>query len=471
MNAAQLWVCAALLLALGEAVAFAFAAPVAGAWPFMAAFAAIAAFARSRAALAAGVVLAGAALASHELLARRSEMDSFAVHSADGRVSLQLDIPQTVYSAPGRKGGTYVAFNSSEGAMPLRIRTVIPAGGAVPVQGERWVFRGQFNPSAADNLTKAAQFWATESARKEPAPPAGLLDRVREDVSSRIGIGLETMPRAADMLRAMLLGEKSRLDKTSRDAFAASGTIHVFAISGLHIVVVAQVLFVLLSLFMPMRGACVALVPALWCYAIMTGASPSAMRAAAMTTLCCLAPASWRRPDAVVAWAVVFTAFHIARPAMLFNVASLLSFTVMLAIAMWLRWGVVFDSRLGDAFALTLVAWTAGVPLVACLFGRFTIGGIVANLIALPAAAMAIVAGLCGILASFVSSAIAAHLNAFAAAAIGVMDGVSRTVASMPFVDFQVMPWTPAACAAWYAASFALAAFAVAAVRRSRRFL
>ena len=105
----------------------------------------------------------------------------------------------------------------------------------------------------------------TFARRCEPSSEGGALSiaiRIRESLSRRLGIGLENSPETAGLLRAILLGDKSALSKTSRETFSAAGTAHVFAISGLHVVIVAKLLSLLLTLmFVPRRWTGLALIP------------------------------------------------------------------------------------------------------------------------------------------------------------------------------------------------------------------
>ena len=487
MSVSIRWLFASAALVLGESAAFAAGPAVCGVWPALAVLAfSCAVFALPQAdsaggaarfsfpRLACAIFLLGLALGGRELHARRDAADALESGAAAGGLPLELEIPQSAYIAPGKKGGTYISFTAQWGSLSLAIRHATRDGAPAPAAGEVWRFAVRPSFREDVDLTKRIPCWADTAERisANAAGSGGLAARLRGNLARRIAIGLDGMPEATAMLRAMLLGERTAMDRTSRRAFADAGTIHVFAISGLHVIVVAHVFFVLLLCCgFTVRGASLALVPAVWCYTWTTGASPSAMRAAAMATLCCFAPAAWRRPDTVVAWAATFIVFHVLRPAMLFNTGSLLSFSVMLAIAAWLRWGPSFRSRFAGAFAVTLVAWAAGVPVVAAMFGRFPAGGLLANILAMPAASAALVAGFLGMLASFVSDVAAAHLNAFAAGAMQLVEGVSRTVAAMPLAGGEIMPWSLPACIAWYLAAFAAAVAAACAVRRSRRFV
>lgn len=296
--------------------------------------------------------------------------------------------------------------------------------------------------------------WLREARpRRAAASALPALDPTRRDFSRRAALGIETDRETVSLNRAILLGERANLPAGLRRTFVESGTIHVFAISGLHVMAVARVLTTALQLlFVPRRLVGAAAVPILWWYVALIGFPPSAVRAAVMATLSCLAPLFRRRPDGVVAWSLTFLGVHLARPAMIANVGCALSFAVMLAI-------LVACDRLRDSpeglkktLAVTVVAWAAGVPIAAHVFGRVTPGGILANLALIPAAVVTVYSGACGILASFASETLAAHLNALAAlftkAMVVISDGVSR----LPGANVEVARWPVPVCAEWYAA-------------------
>ncbi len=86
----------------------------------------------------------------------------------------------------------------------------------------------------------------------------------------------------------------------------------MFAISGLHVAIVAKIFIItLVVLFVPYRFTGVVAVPLLWFYVGMVGAGPSAVRAAAMATICMPAPLWLRRPDGISAWAATLSLIHI----------------------------------------------------------------------------------------------------------------------------------------------------------------
>ena len=287
----------------------------------------------------------------------------------------------------------------------------------------------------------------------------------REALSRRVGIGLGGGDAVA-LNRAILLGERRGLSRRAKRVFAAAGAMHVFAVSGVHVMAVAKLLALLMQLaFVPRRFAGAAAMPAVWGYVCVIGAPPSAVRAATMATFYFLAPLFWRRSNAVMSWALTFMLVFCASPRMITDIGCALSFTVMLSIILA---GESLRGH-GGASALllvTLVAWAAGVPLSAHVFGHVTPGGILANLVLIPAAALTVCSGAIGMVAGFLSETVAAHFNNLAALGSSAMSCVSAAVASLPFSDYEVEPWPISMCAAWYAALLLL--LLLSAIRRAR---
>ena len=294
----------------------------------------------------------------------------------------------------------------------------------------------------------------------------GMLQKVRRDLAHRVAIGLAYDHEVVALNRAILLGERKALPGRTRQVFVESGTMHVFAISGLHVMAVAKVLSYLLALLcVPRRFVGMLALPVLWGYVCLIGGSPSAVRAALMAMFYYSAPVFWRCPNGLRSWALTFLAVHLVNPTVIVNVGNALSFAVMLAIIL------VGDAvrRLGGwraAMLVTGAAWAAGVPIAAHVFGRVTPGGMLANLVLIFAATGTVVSGVIGVLVSFVSETVAAHFNNFAALVTRAMVGLAEVVARLPGSNFEVEKWSCLQGLGWYAA---IGLIAFLAVRRRRR--
>ncbi len=85
---------------------------------------------------------------------------------------------------------------------------------------------------------------------------------------------------------AILLGYDDKLDPELRSEFSGAGAMHILCVSGLHVGIVCMFLSVLLSFLNKNRYGkilyFIILIFSLWIYALITGLSPSVMRAATM---------------------------------------------------------------------------------------------------------------------------------------------------------------------------------------------
>ncbi len=392
------------------------------------------------------------------------------------RSALRLPVEGDVRSLPSKKKkspGHPVRhdFLSHIGPIPLKVVVSVPPGGAVPQPGETWLMNGWI--SQKDDPARRygrRTFWVPETAAVR-CPETNLLDVARanwsalgEALARRVELGLDWNAELVGLNRAILLGRRSDLSPERKQTFADAGTIHVFAISGLHVMVIAWLLKESLTrLGAPPRLRGLVCIPLMWAYVILTGARPSAIRAATMATFLLAAPTFNRRPDMLASWSVTAFAVYGLSPENLFDLGCALSFAVMFGIVFWLQWVQHFEPwfeeksrarRYAAELGVSFAAWLAGVPLTAYAFGRFTPGGLLANFAVLRCAKWTVRFGAGGLAASFVCLPLAALLNIVSATCTWSMTWVSETVAHLPFSNFIVTPWSGFTCLLWYVACF-----------------
>lgn len=362
----------------------------------------------------------------------------------------------------------HVDFEAHLGPMPLKVVVPVAAGDPLPAPGETWAVSGRLS-HREDRLNRYARrtLWVpvpTGACRRACA--RGVTARAVWQARTRAcsgcaGVGLEWSSELAGLNRAILLGRRDGLSRAQRQVFVDAGTIHVFAISGLHVVIVAWFLRALLMrLDLASRAAGLVALPLVWGYVVLTGAHASAVRAALMASLCLLAPVLGRRPDLLSAWSITALVVYGLNPERLFDVGCSLSFAVMFGIAVWLRWSRPLASpfeaygwwaRRAAAFGVSFAAWVAGAPIAAHVFGRFTPGGLLANIIVMECAQPMMKCSVGALAASGFCLPLAGVLNNVAALFIWVMVTVSAWVAALPFSSFDVARWSYLQCAAWYA--------------------
>ncbi|MEY4690339.1 MAG: hypothetical protein RIT19_664 [Verrucomicrobiota bacterium] len=148
---------------------------------------------------------------------------------------------------------------------------------------------------------------------------------------------------ATRLIWAMALGWRTGLSGDVDDGFMRSGTLHVFAISGLHIALIAVLLVRVFRLLGWSRAVCGGLsLPLIWFYVAATGWQPSAVRSAVMTSV---VVGTWmlERPgDLLNSLSLAALIVLLLDPGQLFQAGFLLSFLVVAALAVfpapWEAW-------------------------------------------------------------------------------------------------------------------------------------
>lgn len=109
----------------------------------------------------------------------------------------------------------------------------------------------------------------------------GVRKHVKESLM-RCGVNRE----AAEMTLAVVLGDKGAVDPQTRKAYQLSGTMHLLVVSGLHMAIVAAIVFGF-TFFLSRRRALrvVVVLALLWGYGYLTGYSPPVVRALWMISI------------------------------------------------------------------------------------------------------------------------------------------------------------------------------------------
>lgn len=463
MSVGAKWFVSCGFLAAGEAVAFVlpYLAPVRVAVAAAGVVLSLYAFGREwRVWPLPAVFCLGAVLAWIQVAERSRVLVELTELNRGRPVEAEFKVPASVRHYDGKDGWRKTVFPGSVRGVDVTVCLYLPFDTPPPTSGETWACTGWMGRSSRSGIFGRRRFWVRgrgSSARCISKSGAmrfdSVVQAVREDLAARVGAGLAVTNEITVLNRALLLGGRADMDRATRASFADSGTAHLFAVSGLHVLVVGKFLSVLLSLSgFPPRFKAFVLVPLVWFYVLIVGAGPSSVRAAVMATLYWSAALFWRRSDPLVAWAQTFVLVHIASPANLVSVASQLSFAVMLGLVSWNRIAEGLQKGVLKLLAPTAVAWAAGVPVIAATFAVITPGGLFANLLAVPVAALSVVFTAAGALSSYLSVTVAGVFNAAACMTTSVMVGLARVTAAVSWSNFRVEAWSFLDCVMWYAA-------------------
>ena len=267
-------------------------------------------------------------------------------------------------------------------------------------------------------------------------------------------------PGLTAVLRAMMLGRKQDLSEEQDTLFMQSGTMHLFAISGLHIGVIAGGLQALLLLLrLPRLGRFWLSLLLLWLYVDITGGTPSAVRAFCMVALV-QTSFMWRVPgNPLAALAASAGLVLLFDPMQLFSASFQMSYGIVVALltlglplsARWqARWPLFASLPAGawrwwqhlvrDGWNGLLVALAIGVAsiLVSSLcgvqfFNLFTPGALIANVVLIPIAMIVILAGMGSLLCGLVGFGAGGMLcNHAAVLVLWLIDRALRLLVDLP---------------------------------------
>jgi competence protein ComEC len=358
----------------------------------------------------------------------------------------------------------------------------------------------------------AAQSWAA----------ARLLAYTRSTANRRLPPRLRLTPDDAGMLNAMLFGDRSRLNHQLRLGFERTGSFHLFVVSGMHVALLAALVFWIARRLRLRNWLATLLTLTLtYAYALVTGFGVPVQRALLMTAVFLLARLLFRQRNPLNALGAAALAVLLWSPRALFEASFQMTFLAIVAIAgiamplgersflpyahaarnlrhLWrdsaipprfaefrvsLRmWGDALAVGLGPrarnlpAMLIRLLLWAAQLALIgliaeavmvlpmALYFHRATVFALPANMICIPLIAVLASLGLVTFLASLVSPWLAALPGSALAFLLHGVTGAINRISHAQAADLRV----PGPTVTHALLAVACLAFCCWAVRRSR---
>lgn len=244
------------------------------------------------------------------------------------------------------------------------------------------------------------------------------------------------------VLAAMTLGDKSAQSRELRDLYSVSGASHILAVSGLHVGIVYMLLTMLMLGRRQFWLSQVLTVAAIWAFALVTGLSPSVVRAATMVSLYALFAVRGGRQSPLNVLCFAAIVMLVADVQTLFDVGFQLSFAAVFAILLFLpmlqamyqphnvlmRWA-------WNMALLSLCAVLGTSPLIAYYFHRFSTYFLLTNFLVVPAATFILYGALLSLLFPPVSIVLIKAVEA--------MNGGLHIIASMPGSCIEGLHPTP----------------------------
>ncbi len=288
------------------------------------------------------------------------------------------------------------------------------------------------------------------------------------------------------LLSAMILGQRSQLNRSINDAFIQAGCAHFLAVSGIHVAIVASLArLVCMILGFSRRNSAWLMIVAVIGYAILTEPRPSVLRASVLAIAYCVSMIV-RQPRSHLNWlagSAIFLA--LLNPAMVFDIGYQLSYAAVIgiiflapilkqmprAIARRLgrqressvvviapRSGKLMVGRMGMTAVITrhmrgrilrsvsvgiivaIAAWLSTFPLVAFHFDRVQIWGAVSTVVVMPLVTALMAVGF----AKLAVGAIAPTVGAWLAAVLDILNAYLIQIVTwfshFPFAEIHLAP-------------------------------
>lgn len=237
------------------------------------------------------------------------------------------------------------------------------------------------------------------------------LQQWRIHLRQRLLAGIPSQSVAAVSM-ALIMGQKEALTEDMREAYARAGAMHVLAVSGLHVGIIAMLTQKLLGLFLPAgrhrrRLRVIGGILSVWGFALLTGAAASVLRASIMFSLFMLG--QLYRTRAGVWNSILAAAFLMlwTNPLFIFQLSFQLSFSAVAGIVFFYPHlsrflfppGGVFN-YIWQLLCVGLAAQFVTAPLTVYHFGQFPLLFWLSGWIVIPLAGITLGAGLLKILLS-----------------------------------------------------------------------
>ncbi len=234
--------------------------------------------------------------------------------------------------------------------------------------------------------------------------------RIRRTLMDRIDRSIEGRDEKA-ILYSLLLGYRAELGQDVKQQFVRSGSMHILAVSGLHV----GILYILPAFLIgKIRGsmagrllATLVLLVLLWSYAMLTGLSPSVVRAVTMCSVHRMAILMGRKTGIFHVLSLTAFVMVLSRPAIIFETGFQLSFAAVAGIAGFQKnlssmipakgW---LARRTWQLVTVSIAAQLATAPLSLFYFHQFSNVFILSNLAVIPLVTVILYVGLAFILLS-----------------------------------------------------------------------
>lgn len=394
---------------------------------------------------------ASAAAASHVALAQPAREAALGLPMAGGRaVTISADVVGKVERrADGALAFDAVATGIALGAESVSVRVdvvvrVLPEDVGDPAAldvGARVEVHGSAAPARPGE--RAVLVVRADRGLDVVSPPSGLA-RVTAGLRTGLVAAVSGLPgEGAGLVPGLAVGDTSAVSSALDAAMKESSLSHLTAVSGANCALVVGLAFAsAAAMGAPRTTRCVAGVTALVGFVLLVTPEPSVVRAGAMAAIAMIAILLGRRAAGTAILSLAITALLVTDPWLSGSLGFALSAAAtgsLLLFARPLARGLerLLPRALALSLSVPIAAQLACGPLLVLIAPQVPVYGVLANLLAAPAAPVATVVGLAACLSSPIPL-LQSGLAALAWLPASWIAGTATTVSALPG---DLLPW------------------------------
>lgn len=231
----------------------------------------------------------------------------------------------------------------------------------------------------------------------------GLSLQIRSDIKRRTEHLIKD-PENAAIAIAMLLGDDQLLSREQQTSFSSAGATHVLCVSGLHVGIVYLLLGALLGRLKARKWTNVLrvtlLITGIWSYALITGMSPSVMRAATMLTFIISGQILRQKPNIYNSIGASAFFLMLINPCIIMGVGFQLSYLAVLGIVSIqpMMYNLLYSrywlpDKVWALITVSLAAQIGTAPLAIHYFNQFPVYFLLTNIIVVPLSSLILYSG------------------------------------------------------------------------------
>ena len=320
--------------------------------------------------------------------------------------------------------GSNWVTGTAEGEMAIRL-----AGSPALAAGENLLI----SRIDQDSLwrDRSGRLWARASVvhRRAPGPPSLVAATAAARLSIR-GVINETAGGAGPLLAALLLGDVGAVDPRVDLLFRRSGAVHLLALSGMHLAVIAMLVRAGFRRATGPGPAMVLSLVAAVLYVMLVGPRPGLVRACLLVAFAALGSIADRRRPLLELLAGAFLVQVLIQPAAVSSLGFQLSYLSLLGITVAAsplsevgrRW---LPTAVAGPLAAGTGAQVVTMPLLLGRFGQWYPAGVVATIAMGPLVLLFMSGGLIAVLAAM------AGVPSVAAVSVPALETLYRTIAGV----------------------------------------